>query len=103
MRHRRLIDITNLTVNDASVGTYGGHIKVLDGSCRYHALLQDFRDLIRSAGIRREPRHCAVYHIRTTSGTTCNFAPAATSTGSPPNREIRVRGNTTKWHRSAFR
>jgi len=28
MRHRRLIDnITNLTVNGALIGTYGGHIK----------------------------------------------------------------------------
>lgn len=30
MTHERLIDnITNLTVNGASVGTYGGHIKVV--------------------------------------------------------------------------
>jgi hypothetical protein len=55
MRHRRLIDnVTNLTVNGGSVGTYGGHIKVLDGSSRYHALLQDFPNVIRPAGILRE-------------------------------------------------
>jgi hypothetical protein len=32
----------------ASVGTYGGHIKVLAGSFRYHTLLQDFPDIIMS-------------------------------------------------------
>ena len=55
IRHRRLIDITNLTVNGGSVGTHGGHIKVLTGSSRYHALLQDFPDVIHPAGILREP------------------------------------------------
>jgi len=69
MRHRRLIDnITKLTVNGTSVGTYGGHIKVLGGSSRYHALLQDFPDVIRPAGILRELRHSTVHHIRTTPG-----------------------------------
>jgi hypothetical protein len=29
IRHRSLIDVHNLTVNGASVGIYGGHIKVL--------------------------------------------------------------------------
>ena len=68
IRHRRLIDITNLTVDGASVGTYGAHIKVLDGSSRYHAMLQDFPDIIRPAGIPREPRHSTDHHIRTTPG-----------------------------------
>jgi len=69
MRHRRLIDnITHLTVHGASVGTYGGHMKVLAGSSRYHKLLQDFPDVIRPAGIFREPRHSTVHHIRTTPG-----------------------------------
>jgi len=39
MRHQRLIDITNLTVNSASTGMYGVHIKVFAGSSRYHTLL----------------------------------------------------------------
>jgi hypothetical protein len=68
IRHRRLIDNTNLTVNGASVGTYGCHIKVLAGSSRYHAMLQVFPDIIRSAGVPREPRHSTVHHIRTTPG-----------------------------------
>ena len=44
MRHRRLIEkITHLTVNGASVGTYGGNMKVLVGSSRCLILLQDFQ------------------------------------------------------------
>jgi hypothetical protein len=40
MGNRRLIEnTTKLTVNDASGGTYGGHIKVLAGNSRYHALV----------------------------------------------------------------
>jgi hypothetical protein len=58
IRHRRLIDnSTNLNVNGVSVGTYGGHIKHLARSFRYHALLLDFADIIRPAGVPREPRH----------------------------------------------
>ena len=68
MRNRRLIDITKLTVNGASAGTYGGHIKVLAGNSRYHALLQAFPYIIRPAGVPREPRHSTVHHIRTTPG-----------------------------------
>jgi len=69
IRHRRLIDnITNLTVNGASVETYGGHIKVLAGSSRYHKLLKDFSDVIRPAGILLEPRHCTFHHNRTMPG-----------------------------------
>jgi len=44
------------------------HIKVLAESSRYHAMLQDFPDIIRPAGIPREPRHSAVHHICTTPG-----------------------------------
>jgi hypothetical protein len=41
IRHRRLIDnITNLTVLGASLGTNGGHVKILAGSSRYQAVLQ---------------------------------------------------------------
>jgi cleavage and polyadenylation specificity factor subunit 1 len=69
MSNRRLIDnSTNLTVNGASAGTYGGHIKVVAGNSRYHALLQEFRDIIRPAGVPREPRHSTVHHIRNTPG-----------------------------------
>ena len=69
IRYRYLMDnITNLTVTGASVETYGGHIKVLAGSSRYHAMLQDFPDIIRPAGNPREPRHSTVRHIRTTPG-----------------------------------
>ena len=68
IRHRRLIDVTNLTINGAPVGTYGGHIKDLAGSSRYHALLLDFPEIIRPAGVPREPRHSTVHHIRTTPG-----------------------------------
>jgi len=67
MRQRRLIDnITNLTVNGASVETYGGHIKFLAGSSRYHALIRDFPDIIHPAVILRGPGHSTVDHIRTT-------------------------------------
>jgi len=76
MRHRRLNDnITNLTVNGALIGTHGGHIKVLGGNSRYHALLQDFPDVIRSAGILREPRHSMVHHICTTPGPPVTLRP----------------------------
>ena len=52
MRNRRLIDnITKLTVNGASAGTYGGHIKDLAGNSRYHGLLQELPDIIRPAGV----------------------------------------------------
>ena len=69
MRNRRLIDnITKLTVNGASAGTYGGHIKVVAGNSRYHALIQEFPDIIRPAGVSRELRHSTVHHIRTTPG-----------------------------------
>jgi hypothetical protein len=55
MRHQSFIDnITHLTVqHGASVGTYGGHMKVLAESSRHHKLLQDFPDVIRPAGIFR--------------------------------------------------
>jgi hypothetical protein len=43
VRHRRLIDVANLTVNGAPVGSYGGHIKVLAGNSRYHAMLLDLQ------------------------------------------------------------
>ena len=39
VRRRRLIDITNHTVNGDPVGTSGGQIKVLAGSSRYHTTL----------------------------------------------------------------
>jgi hypothetical protein len=41
MRNRRLIDsITKFTVNGASAEMYSGHMKVLAGNSRSHALLQ---------------------------------------------------------------
>ena len=43
-------------------------MKVLAGGSRYHAVLQDFLDIIRPAGIPREHRHSTVYHIPTTPG-----------------------------------
>ena len=42
IRHQRLIDITNLTVNGALARTHGGHTEVLAGISRYHAQLQEF-------------------------------------------------------------
>ena len=69
IRHQGLIDnITNLTVNGASVGMYGGHIKLLTGSAHYHAMLQGIPDIIHPAGIPRESWHSIVHHIRTTPG-----------------------------------
>ena len=50
------------------MGTYGRHIKVLAGRSRYLALLQDFLDTIRPAGVPPEPRHSTVHHIHNTSG-----------------------------------
>jgi len=43
-------------------------MKVLAGDSRYHAVLQDFPDIIRPAGIPREPRHSTVHHIPTMPG-----------------------------------
>ena len=68
VRHLRLIDITTLTLNGDPVGTFGGQIKVLDGSSRYHTTLLDFREIIRPAGVLRQPRHSTVHHIRVTPG-----------------------------------
>jgi len=88
IRHRRLIDnVTNLAVIGTAVGTYGGHIKVLADSSRYHAMLLDFLDIIRPAGVPREPRHSTVHHIRTTPGPPVT-SPTAACTGSPPHRKI---------------
>jgi hypothetical protein len=47
IRIRRLIDITNHNVNGASVGMYGGQVKVLVRSSRYYALLKDSPDIVR--------------------------------------------------------
>jgi hypothetical protein len=52
MRHRRLIDsINNLNANGTSVRTDGGQIRVLAGISRYHALFQDFPDIIRMGNL----------------------------------------------------
>jgi len=51
IRHRRLIDISNLTVNGASVGTHSDDIIVLAESSCYHAQFQEFPDIIRPADI----------------------------------------------------
>ena len=103
MRHRRFIDITNLTVNGASVGTYGGHTKVLVGSSRYHALLQDFPDVIRPAGILRELRHSTVHHIRTTPGPPVTLRPRRLAPDRLRTAKSEFGGNAPKRHRSAFR
>jgi hypothetical protein len=50
------------------VGTDGSHIKVLTGSSRYHAMLLGFPDIIRPAGVPREPRHSTVHYICTMPG-----------------------------------
>jgi hypothetical protein len=55
IRHRHLIDITNLTVNDASVGTHSDHVIVLAESSRFHAQFQEFPDIIRPADISGNP------------------------------------------------
>jgi hypothetical protein len=68
VRHRRLIDITTLTVNGATLGSYGDNIKVLADSSSYHTTRLDFPEIIRPAGVPREPRHATVRHIRTTPG-----------------------------------
>ena len=68
VRHRRLIDITTLTVNGDPVGTPGGQTKVLDVSSRYHTTLLDFPEIICPASVPREPRHSTSHHIRTTPG-----------------------------------
>jgi hypothetical protein len=61
--------LTSLTVVDgSSVGTHGGHIKVLAGSSCFHDLLQDFPIIFRPASILRETRHFTVHHICTTPG-----------------------------------
>ena len=67
VRHRRLIDITTLTVNGDPVGTSGGQIKVLAGSARYHTTFLDFPEIIRPAGVPRDHRYFTVHHIRSTS------------------------------------
>jgi len=87
IRHRRLTDnITNPTVNGASVGTYSSHIKVLAGSSRYHAMLQDFPDIIRPAGIPGNPGilQSVTFAPRLDH---LNFARTTASTRPPPNRE----------------
>jgi hypothetical protein len=54
IRHRRLFEnITNLNVNGASLATYGGHIKIIGWNSCYHALVQDFQDIIRPVGVPR--------------------------------------------------
>jgi len=75
MRNQRPIDITKLIVNSSSAETYGGHIKVLAGNSHYHALLQEFPDIIRPAGVPRDPRHSTVHHIRTTPGRPVTLRP----------------------------
>jgi len=54
IRQRRVTDrFTDLTVKGASMGTHGDYIKVLAGRSPYNAPLQDFLDIIRTAGIPR--------------------------------------------------
>jgi len=42
VRHRRLINITTLTVNGDAVGNPGDQTKVLDCCSRYHTTFLDF-------------------------------------------------------------
>ena len=96
IRHRRLIDITNLPVNGASVGTYGGQIKLLAGSSRCYSMLQNFPDIIRPTGIPRKPRHSTVHHIRTTPGPPVTSRPRRLAPG-----RLRV-AKTTPFKRQFF-
>jgi hypothetical protein len=83
MRHRRLIDsITHLKANGASVGTDGA------GSSRYHALLQEFPDIIRAVGVLQSTVYSPSHPHH--AWATCNFPSTAASTGSPSDRKIRV-------------
>jgi hypothetical protein len=65
--HRRLVNIiTNFTVNGTSVRKHGCQIKVFAWSSRYHAVLQDFPDIMSPSVISWENRHSTVLYILTT-------------------------------------
>ena len=85
IRHRRFINnITNLTVNGASVGTYGGHIKFLARSSRYHAMLQGILDIICPAGIPQKSWHSKFHHISTMPGASVTSCPLRLALDSLP-------------------
>lgn len=69
VRNQRLLDqVTNLTITGKRSDDRIVSIKTVTGTSPYHKLLQQFPDVTRPDGARREVRHATLHHINTTPG-----------------------------------
>lgn len=69
MRNKRLLDqVTNLTITGKRSNNAIASVKTVTGTSPYHKLLQQFPDITRPDGVKKEVRHATLHHINTTPG-----------------------------------
>lgn len=69
VRNHRLIDSASSIAIAGKLATdTQAHVKAVSGLSRYHAILAEFPDVTRPAGISRNTKHGTLHHIHTTPG-----------------------------------